>query len=46
MELKDTHEQIVSIGYTVVANTPLGKIVHLGYLHIQSFGGMDILQKH
>lgn len=31
MELKDTHEQVGSIGYTVEANTPVGKLVHLGY---------------
>ena len=31
MELKDTHEQIGSIGYTVTDSTPVGKIVHLGY---------------
>ena len=31
MELKDTHQQIGSIGYTVLDSTPVGKIVHLGY---------------
>ena len=31
MELKDTHEQVGSIGYTVEADTPVGKLVHLGY---------------
>ena len=31
MERKDTHEQIGSIGYTVTDNTPVGKMVHLGY---------------
>ena len=29
MELKDTHEQVGSIGYTVVDDTPVGKLVHL-----------------
>jgi len=28
---KETNECIGSIGYTVMANTPLGKVVHLGY---------------
>ena len=27
MELKDTHEQIGSIGYTVIDDTPVGKLV-------------------
>ena len=31
MGLKDTHEQVGSIGYTVEADTPVGKLVHLGY---------------
>ena len=31
MERKDTREQVGSIGYTVTAQTPLGKLVHLGY---------------
>lgn len=31
MELKDTHEQVGSIGDTVEADTPVGKLVHLGY---------------
>lgn len=31
IELKHTHEQVGSIGYTVVDNTPVGKIVHAGY---------------
>lgn len=31
MELKDTHQQVGSIGYTVTADTPEGKLVHLGY---------------
>lgn len=39
MELKDTHEQVGSIGYTVVDNTPVGKIVHLGYFTYPKFWG-------
>lgn len=37
IELKDTHEQVGSIGYTVVDETPLGKIVHLGYFTYPKF---------
>lgn len=39
MELKDTHEQVGSIGYTVTANTPVGKLVHLGYFSYPKFWG-------
>ena len=39
MELRDTHEQVGSIGYTVVSNTPLGKLVHLGYFTYPKFWG-------
>ncbi len=39
MELKDTHEQVGSIGYTVIDDTPIGKIVDLGYLSYQKFWG-------
>lgn len=39
MELKATHEQVGSIGYTVTANTPIGKIVHLGYFTYPKFWG-------
>ena len=39
MELRDTHEQVGSIGYTVVANTPFGKLVHLGYFTYPKFWG-------
>ena len=39
MELKDTHEQVGSIGYTVVDDTPVGKIVHLGYFTYPKFWG-------
>ena len=31
MELKDSHEQVGSIGYTVIDNTPVGKLVGAGY---------------
>ncbi len=31
MEHKDTGEQLGSVGYTVMDDTPVGKIVHLGY---------------
>lgn len=37
MELKDTHEQVGSIGYTVKARTPVGKIVHAGYFTYPKF---------
>ena len=39
MELKETHEQVGSIGYTVVDNTPAGKIVHMGYFTYPKFWG-------
>lgn len=39
MELKDSHEQVGSIGYTVVDNTPVGKIVHMGYFTYSWFWG-------
>ena len=39
IELKETHEQIGSVGYTVVDNTPIGKIVHLGYFTYPKFWG-------
>ena len=31
IEMKETHEQVGSIGYTVADRTPLGKLVHAGY---------------
>lgn len=37
MELKETREQVGSIGYTVVDNTPIGKIVHMGYFIYPKF---------
>lgn len=39
MELKDTHEQLGSVGYTVVDNTPVGKIVGTGYFIYPKFWG-------
>lgn len=39
MELKDTHEQIGSIGYTVIDDTPVGKVVHLGYFTYPKYWG-------
>ena len=39
MELNDTHEQVGSIGYTVVDRTPVGKIVHLGYFTYPKYWG-------
>ena len=39
MELKESHEQVGSIGYTVVDNTPVGKIVHMGYFTYPRFWG-------
>jgi ribosomal-protein-alanine N-acetyltransferase len=39
MELKETHEQVGSIGYTVVDDTPVGKIVHMGYFTYPVFWG-------
>ena len=37
MELKDSHEQVGSIGYTVETKTPVGKIVHAGYFTYPNF---------
>lgn len=37
VELKDTREQIGSVGYTVVENTPVGKLVHAGYFIYPEF---------
>ena len=39
IELKVTHEQVGSIGYTVVDDTPVGKIVHPGYFAYPKFWG-------
>ena len=39
MELKDSHEQVGSIGYTVENDTPVGKMVHVGYFTYPKFWG-------
>lgn len=39
METKDTRQQVGSIGYTVTDDTPVGKIVNLGYFTYPSFWG-------
>ena len=39
IELKDTYEQVGSMGYTVVDEPPVGKIVHLGYFTYKKFWG-------
>ena len=39
IELKNSHEQVGSIGYTLVSATPVGKIVHLGYFTYPNFWG-------
>ena len=39
VELKDSHEQVGSIGYTVIDRTPVGKLVHLGYFTYPKFWG-------
>ena len=39
MELKDSHEQVGSIGYTVTDETPAGKLVHMGYFTYPKFWG-------
>ena len=40
IELKDSHEQVGSIGYTVLDDTPIGKIVHAGYFIYPKFWGI------
>lgn len=35
--MKDTHEQVRSVGYTVGARTPIGKIVGAGYFTYPKF---------
>lgn len=37
LELKDTHEQVGSVGYTVTDRTPMGKMVHAGYFIYPQF---------
>lgn len=39
IELKDTHEQVGSVGYTVTDETPVGKIVGAGYFIYPKFWG-------
>ncbi|MDO4333958.1 MAG: GNAT family protein [Eubacteriales bacterium] len=39
IELKDSHQQLGSIGYTVRDNTPVGKIVSAGYFIYPEFWG-------
>ena len=39
IELKDSHEQVGSIGYTVMKDTPVGKIVGAGYFIYPKFWG-------
>lgn len=39
MELKESHEQVGSVGYTVTDNTPTGKLVHAGYFTYPKFWG-------
>ncbi|MCR5318531.1 MAG: GNAT family N-acetyltransferase [Treponema sp.] len=39
IELKGSNEQVGSIGYTVLNNTPVGKIVQLGYFTYPKFWG-------
>ncbi|MDE5696196.1 MAG: GNAT family N-acetyltransferase [Lachnospiraceae bacterium] len=38
-ELKDSHEQVGSVGYTVISDTPVGKIVGAGYFIYPKFWG-------
>lgn len=37
MESKEAQEQLGSVGYTVLDNTPAGKLVHLGYFIYPKF---------
>lgn len=39
IELKDSREQVGSIGYTVNQKTPVGKLVHAGYFIYPKFWG-------
>ena len=39
IELKDSHEQVGSVGYTVTNDTPIGKLVHAGYFIYPKFWG-------
>lgn len=37
IETKENHEQVGSIGYTVMDSTPVGRLVHLGYFTYPKF---------
>ena len=37
MELKDTHQQVGSIGYTITAATPVGRLADAGYFTYPEF---------
>lgn len=37
IELKESHEQVGSVGYTVTNHTPVGKMVHAGYFIYPKF---------
>ena len=39
MELIDSHEQVGSVGYTVIEGTLVGKLVHAGYFVYPKFWG-------
>lgn len=39
IELKDSHEQLGSVGYTVMDDTPVGKMVGAGYFIYPKFWG-------
>ena len=39
IELKESQEQVGSVGYTVIDDTPRGKIVHAGYFIYPKFWG-------
>lgn len=39
IELKDSHKQVGSVGYTVTDDTPVGKMVHAGYFIYPEFWG-------
>ena len=39
IELKDSHEQVGSVGYTVTDDTPVGKLVGAGYFIYPRFWG-------
>ena len=45
IELKDSHEQVGSIGYTVLDDTLAGKIAHLGYFSYPKFWGKGYMSE-